>query len=578
MGVRGLTRYVTENDLLVDFTIPRKYKSSNSKFELEESTLNNGFPSTDSKFDIASLSNQFPYNLVIDGHSVLHYLYKENFNCVFGQYSEFSGKIKSFFNSLQEFEIKIVGIVFDEVNGHPGSRQLNLENVLTNTRDVASILKCLREGPIPLKHDLEWNVRVPLPCLCLYVFINALNELGLPIYLPNGLGDQSVASLAEFMDAFVLANDSDFMIYELKRGYLPISEFNLNTGKCKLYHVKALSDHLELPSSFLKLYAAAIGNKMVSFDDLRYLYPRINTKYPKAVHFHIWSHLLKFKHLPVQTALTAFLTQMYTKQYNEGPSLDEWKKLFLSIFEFYTFSPACLSEISTNSKFGPYGLGRLIPKHPFFKCNYLLEDLSKPSAWIVSRRLRKLFYSNFSEKDHVIEMIRTQTGEIEEYPVKVSRRSTSAVILEQLITPYQGDALVFALKYLVEYNYLSFTVFFAIVMAVIVPPPPCLKEIQSLSLHRETLHAIACLETTMVSWAMVTKQPLKRVVESLLVHYFYEQLLLVQTKIVSFVIELFAEEYANALVEFLKLILGEDFDLNEMDLEGDGCFWIFDLT
>ncbi|KAJ1503108.1 hypothetical protein HMI55_006272 [Coelomomyces lativittatus] len=61
----------------------------------------------------------------------------------------------------------------------------------------------------------------------------------LPIYLRNGLSDQSVASHAEFMDAFGLGNDSDFIIYKVQRGYLSISEFNLTTGKCYLYRERA---------------------------------------------------------------------------------------------------------------------------------------------------------------------------------------------------------------------------------------------------------------------------------------------------------------------------------------------------
>ncbi|KAJ1510273.1 hypothetical protein HMI56_006415, partial [Coelomomyces lativittatus] len=84
MGIRGLKYYTVSNHLLKDFRFALKESSSfvNEKYptdpiDLQVSASKNKVERIDSKYSI-STSPSKPYNLVIDGRSILHYIYKEN--------------------------------------------------------------------------------------------------------------------------------------------------------------------------------------------------------------------------------------------------------------------------------------------------------------------------------------------------------------------------------------------------------------------------------------------------------------------------------------------------------------------
>ncbi|KAJ1501438.1 hypothetical protein HMI55_003396 [Coelomomyces lativittatus] len=129
-----------------------------------------------------------------------------------------------------------------------------------------------------------------------------------------------------------------------------------------------------------------------------------------------------------------------------------------------------------------------------------------------------------------------------------------------------------------EYKHLRFTPFLAIALANVVPLPVLKDDIHSITIHTEMVHAIALLETTMISWAMVTNEHLTHLMDAFHAHFFYEKLMRFTPQSVSCVIEQLAEDYSDEVLDFFKSVFGEELDMSSIDFEDDGGFWVFDLN
>ena len=66
----------------------------------------------------------------------------------------------------------------------------------------------------------------PLPVLCFKVFLMAMEELGVSVIYTDGDADRGIVSIANYYNYAVLANDSDYYMYDIKAGYIPIDSFN----------------------------------------------------------------------------------------------------------------------------------------------------------------------------------------------------------------------------------------------------------------------------------------------------------------------------------------------------------------
>ena len=66
----------------------------------------------------------------------------------------------------------------------------------------------------------------PLPVLCFKVFLMAMEELGVTVIYTDGDADRGIVSIANYYNYAVLAYDSDYYMYDIKAGYIPIDSFN----------------------------------------------------------------------------------------------------------------------------------------------------------------------------------------------------------------------------------------------------------------------------------------------------------------------------------------------------------------
>lgn len=90
--------------------------------------------------------------------------------------------------------------------------------------------------------------------------------------------DTEIASLASAWNCPVLGNDSDFLIFDIKGGYIPLSSLH-----CKAYRLTAdifyrekLASHFGISEELLPLFASLAGNDYVSFEALTELRRAMN--------------------------------------------------------------------------------------------------------------------------------------------------------------------------------------------------------------------------------------------------------------------------------------------------------------
>ena len=86
----------------------------------------------------------------------------------------------------------------------------------------------------------------------------------------NSEAGSEIAFLAASWDCAVLSNDSDFFIFDIKGGYIPLSFLCWNSSRftVKIYYCSKLASHFRIRSDLLPLFASSAGNDYVSANAL----------------------------------------------------------------------------------------------------------------------------------------------------------------------------------------------------------------------------------------------------------------------------------------------------------------------
>lgn len=111
-----------------------------------------------------------------------------------------------------------------------------------------------------------------LPQMTKRVFIQTLARLEVPLAQCYGEADQEIGALAREWECPVLSNDSDFYIFDLPAGLLPISHFQWEAVEqsgsqsyipCKSYRNSSLCIFFNIQRQLLPTFAALAGNDYV---------------------------------------------------------------------------------------------------------------------------------------------------------------------------------------------------------------------------------------------------------------------------------------------------------------------------
>uniref|UniRef100_A0A669E6L0 XPG N-terminal domain-containing protein n=1 Tax=Oreochromis niloticus TaxID=8128 RepID=A0A669E6L0_ORENI len=199
--------------------------------------------------------------LVIDGCNLNYLLYFEsgldqNHG---GEYAAYESLIERFITALRTCEVDPY-VVLDGGSDHTDKK---LETVTQRAEQrIERAHRAAKDGG-------KENV---LPIMTKWVFRQTLTRLKVPVAQCFGEADREIAALADKWQCPVLSNDSDFYIFNLSAGLLPISYFqwqdvNGNGSKsyipCKRYYTSSFCIYFEIQCQLLPTFAALAGNDYV---------------------------------------------------------------------------------------------------------------------------------------------------------------------------------------------------------------------------------------------------------------------------------------------------------------------------
>ncbi|XP_069393330.1 single-strand DNA endonuclease ASTE1 [Paralichthys olivaceus] len=202
--------------------------------------------------------------LVIDGCNLLFSLYllsgvDQNHG---GDYAAFEEEIEKFVAALRLCGIKPY-MVMDG-----GADYTNKKLETLKQRAVDRIRKCHEAA-------VEGTRKRVLPQWGKMVFMQTLDRLEVPLAQCYGEADEQIAALASEWQCPVLSNDSDFFIFNLPAGLLPISHFRWKAVErsasrcyipCKSFNRSSLCIFFNIQPQLLPTFATLAGNDYVKLD------------------------------------------------------------------------------------------------------------------------------------------------------------------------------------------------------------------------------------------------------------------------------------------------------------------------
>ncbi|CAL1526383.1 unnamed protein product [Lymnaea stagnalis] len=380
-------------------------------------------------------------SVVLDGNNFYHFLYYAcHVQCSFGgDYDVYRRKIISTFQSFKRCGITAY-VVMDGAYTRDG-RKLKTSLSRATAR-------------IRLVNMMAQNQRgQALPALAYETFMQTLTEIGVPHATCQFEADVEIAVLANKLKCPVISNDSDFFIFDLSHGFLPLDyldfrplhkEDSLESESyhylhCHKYHVDDFIKSFDgLNRSVLPVFASLLGNDFISASAFESFYSRV--KVPKVVskkfslppklekvisvlhwlHIHDGSSDLS----AIKEELISFIKpcrkrrieRMFLSSINGYVDVDNFNGF--DLYNFFTGSQENESYIIPNEDFRRYN-GAPFP-HWFIEavCHgeitpstlnvailhrviiiTQVEDLSAPASYLCSANLRNVLYAILLQDD-----------------------------------------------------------------------------------------------------------------------------------------------------------------------------------
>ena len=111
-----------------------------------------------------------------------------------------------------------------------------------------------------------------LPLMARHVFVEVLQGLGIKVAFADGEADKVVAAMAKMHGCCALSKDSDFFVFDLPAGYIPVDNLDIarnGTVTAKRFARARFLADLKLNVAMFPLLASAIGNDYVPVSLLR---------------------------------------------------------------------------------------------------------------------------------------------------------------------------------------------------------------------------------------------------------------------------------------------------------------------
>uniref|UniRef100_A0A8C5AA21 Asteroid homolog 1 n=1 Tax=Gadus morhua TaxID=8049 RepID=A0A8C5AA21_GADMO len=202
--------------------------------------------------------------LLVDGTNLAYNLYDmanldQNHG---GEYLAYQVQIQALFKALIDCEIKAYVVI----DGGSGTSDIKLDTRMDRQRarleNIPAALKGKKMGIFP-------------PSI-MSVFEQTLNDMKVPLVKCFGEADGQLAALAKEWSFPVLSGDTDFFIYALPKGVLPLHNFQWDSVKrteassyipCKLYTTSSFCTFFNINDQLLPVFASLAWNDYVNLRD-----------------------------------------------------------------------------------------------------------------------------------------------------------------------------------------------------------------------------------------------------------------------------------------------------------------------
>uniref|UniRef100_A0A671X477 Asteroid domain-containing protein n=1 Tax=Sparus aurata TaxID=8175 RepID=A0A671X477_SPAAU len=324
-----------------------------------------------------------------------------------GEYAAFENQVEKFIAALRACEIKPY-VVLD---GGMDPTDKKLETVTQRAEDR------IQRAHLAAVGGSQENI---MPQLAKMVFKQTLARLEVPVAKCYGEADQEIGALANELNCPVLSSDSDFYIFDLSAGLLPISHFQWEalgqSGSrcyipCKNYKTSNICILFNIQPQLLPAFAALAGNdyvklqRMESFIRWAQFCPASAVKPSRLEGLLCW---LRSFHQP-QEAFEAALGLMGTLSGKRKAELLQGLHLGM---EEYRLPPSSLKRFFLHGTAPPFPTAGLVPdwiRLPFTQARlssdildvlllqrknlgYPVADADTPSAYLTSRPIRQVMY------------------------------------------------------------------------------------------------------------------------------------------------------------------------------------------
>ena len=186
-------------------------------------------------------------HLVIDGYSMKHHLYSQRFDWSRGgQYRQFKDNVVDFYRGLQKVGV-IPVVVLDGID--PTGQKLKTS--LKRERERIKKIHTEQSRVSGRLRAREWCSITP--SLTTDVYVQALMDLGIEYVVVDGEADDALVEIANVYDCPVLSNDSDFYMYKLSGGFIPLSKMDRRLFMARVYHYQDFCKQFRLKDESLRL-------------------------------------------------------------------------------------------------------------------------------------------------------------------------------------------------------------------------------------------------------------------------------------------------------------------------------------
>ena len=316
--------------------------------------------------------------LVIDGSSLCYNLYFQHYQWEMGgEYYEFYEIVLEYCRDLQSLRIDAY-IVMDGIDFDDSKRASHEKRCKQKFERMAD----MQSGRGAQERTVHFSL---LPLFAKAVFHDAVRDSGLKFFVADGEADQSIVALANHLRCPVVGNDSDFFIFEIEHGYIPITDSRNSLidlrSSVRCFRLVDFNREFSLQGDQRLFLPLILGN---DFHD-GCSFPRLSIDSKTPVHKVITNvrQSLRAVEDAGRYGGESALAQMRSIQayYSVGSQSFAHLSSSQALHASFPSTPSWILDLYKQGKFSPNILHMMLSQSKVWRYLVVVEDMTRPSAW-----------------------------------------------------------------------------------------------------------------------------------------------------------------------------------------------------